>query len=129
MLYGITEVRCTETLDLYYCCTIIRSRREGTEGNWRSHHATAPRAAIDEAAAPVGYPYSYAVSVSQLAVRSLGADDCASQTRHRDQFGTYDEGASAPVRPTVLKCGRLRFPAVSGWDCHELRVSPGKRGI
>ena len=76
----------------------------------------------------LGYPYSYAVSVSQLAVRSLGADDCASQTRHREQFGTYDEGASAPVRPTVLKCARLRFPTVSGWYCHELRVSPGDRG-
>ena len=77
----------------------------------------------------LGYPYSFAASVSQLAVRSLGADDCASQTRHREQFGTYDEGASAPVRPTVLKCARLRFPAVSGWDCHELHVSPGDRGI
>ena len=77
----------------------------------------------------LGYPYSCATSVSQLAVRSLGADDCASHTRHREQFGTYDEGAYAPVRPTVLKCGRLRFPAVSSWDCHELRVSLGKRGI
>ena len=33
------------------------------------------------------------------------------------------------MRPTVLKCARLRFPAVSGWDCYELRVSPGDRGI
>ena len=76
----------------------------------------------------LGYPYSFAASVSQLAVRSLGADDCASQTRHREQFGTYDEGAHCPeVRPAALFHGfRLGLPRATCFAGRPRDSGPAK---